>query len=278
MYLHELDKNRYNNDFLQRVYNKHNGKETIRWDIVQSNIPESILEYVEDIWIGANYGRKEDGKGGMNMRDAKRPRFSQETIDKIIKANKGRIPPNKGKKASLETVEKIKKKRALQIISHSQKTKNKIGKGNKGKKRSQKEKDNLSIKIVQLDKNGDYIKTWKSGKEASEFLFISRGNIASVVNNNRSLAGGFKWMKESKYMENELIRSLLESDIEENVTFGSLLLASKDIPEEQREIYIKELLKKYLDNENLSMEVINNLIEAYSGLSSNSIKNRIKEL
>jgi hypothetical protein len=199
MYFYELNKNTYNNKYLQRVYNKYDGKNHMKWEIVQNNIPEEVLEFIEDIWIGAGKGRKEDKKYGLNMRDASRPRFGKEIIDKIIKSNKGRIPPNKGKKASLETIEKIKQKRSLQTISHSQKTKDKIGNANRGKKRTQEQLENDYEKIVQLDLNSNYIKTWNTCKEASITLNISRGNISSVITGNRNSSGGFKWIKEKNF-------------------------------------------------------------------------------
>jgi hypothetical protein len=67
---------------------------------------------------------------------------------------------------------------------------------------------------------------------------------------------------------NDLLESLINSDIEENQEFGSLLLKSKDIPEEEREIYIKQLITKYLDNTyTINSVIMNNVIEAYSNLS-----------
>lgn len=79
---------------------------------------------------------------------------------------------------------------------------------------------------------------------------------------------------------NDLLASLMNSDIEENQEFGSLLLKSKDIPEEDREMYIKQIIVKYLDNNNsISSTIMNNVIDAYSNLSSiNTLKNRIKKL
>lgn len=79
---------------------------------------------------------------------------------------------------------------------------------------------------------------------------------------------------------NDLLASLMNSDIEENQEFGSLLLKSKDIPEEDREVYIKQIIVKYLDNNNsISSTIMNNVIDAYSNLSSsNTLKNRIKKL
>ena len=79
---------------------------------------------------------------------------------------------------------------------------------------------------------------------------------------------------------NDLLASLMDSDIEENQEFGSLLLKSKDIPEEDREVYIKQIIVKYLDNNNsISSTIMNNVIDAYSNLSSsNTLKNRVKKL
>lgn len=79
---------------------------------------------------------------------------------------------------------------------------------------------------------------------------------------------------------NDLLASLMNSDIEENQEFGSLLLKSKDIPEEDREVYIKQIIVKYLDNNNsISSTIMNNVIDAYSNLSPiNTLKNRVKKL
>jgi hypothetical protein len=77
-----------------------------------------------------------------------------------------------------------------------------------------------------------------------------------------------------------LLKSLIESDIAENQILGSLLLKSKNIPEEEREIYIKQILEKYLhSSSSVDKDVMNNVIEAYSNLSSvNTLKNRVKKL
>ena len=81
-------------------------------------------------------------------------------------------------------------------------------------------------------------------------------------------------------MKNELLENLINSDIAENQIFGSLLLKSQDIPEEEREIYIKQILEKYLhSSSSVDKDVMNNVIEAYSDLSSvNTLKNRVKKL
>ena len=80
--------------------------------------------------------------------------------------------------------------------------------------------------------------------------------------------------------KNELIDSLLNSDIEENRTFGTLLLSSDQIPEEEREPYIMECIEKFLkSNNDLSLEMQKNIIMAYSGLSKNkTLTNRVIKL
>jgi len=80
-------------------------------------------------------------------------------------------------------------------------------------------------------------------------------------------------------IKNELIESLLNSDIEENREFGSLLLSSEQIPEEEREGYINQLIDQFLNTNTLSIEMQRNLISAYNSLSKNkSLKNRIINL
>ena len=80
--------------------------------------------------------------------------------------------------------------------------------------------------------------------------------------------------------KNELIDNLLNSDIEENREFGTLLLSSDQIPEEEREPFIMECIEKFLkSNNDLSLEMQKNIIMAYSGLSKNkTLTNRVIKL
>lgn len=79
--------------------------------------------------------------------------------------------------------------------------------------------------------------------------------------------------------KNDLIEQLLNSDIEENRLFGSLLLSSEHIPEEEREPYIMKLIHEFLKNSNMTIDMQRNLISAYNGLSVNkTIKDRIVRL
>ena len=51
------------------------------------------------------------------------------------------------------------------------------------------------ISILQLSKNGDFIKEWSSSHEAASILGLNQGNINSVVNGKRKTCGNFKWVK-----------------------------------------------------------------------------------
>ncbi len=129
-----LSRGVWNNPILQNCYNKY-GKDSIKFEVVQENIPEDILEGVEDLWIIANNSRADCDKGGMNLRDASRVNFteevkkkmsitrtgkkrSKESIEKQKKTwrerfDKGLIKPiwpnNKGRKLSQEHIEKMRK-------------------------------------------------------------------------------------------------------------------------------------------------------------------------
>ena len=75
----------------------------------------------------------------------------------------------------------------------SEETKRKIGEGNKGKIMTEEHKKKLNVKILQYNLKGNFIKEWKSNKEASEELNIGAGDISSCCTNNQKTAGGFIW-------------------------------------------------------------------------------------
>ena len=47
--------------------------------------------------------------------------------------------------------------------------------------------------IIQMDMNGNYIKTWNSANDIQEQLKIRRNNISSVCTGKRKSAGGYMW-------------------------------------------------------------------------------------
>ena len=81
-----------------------------------------------------------------------------------------------------------------------------------------------------------------------------------------------------KIIENELLEQLINSDIEENQEFLSLLLDSEHIPQEEREIYINKILTKFLGNINVPKQVLENVINARNNLNINYAKNKVKKI
>jgi hypothetical protein len=87
-------------------------------------------------------------------------------------------------------------------------------------------------------------------------------------------------LEEKEPIKNELLEQLINSEIEENKQFGSLLLNSENIPQEEREVYINQLLKKFLSSSGLdiSIQVLENVINARNNLNINYAKNKIKKI
>lgn len=200
-YFRQLSRNIYNNQKLQNCYNKY-GKNSIKFEIVQENIPENILKYVEDIWMGANCSRIEDKKGGMNMRDAHRGNISIETRIKMSKSQTG-------KKLSEETKKlksKIAKERNLRPSN----------------KATELSKIKRSKKVIQYSLNGDFIKIWDSIREAK--LKTKSDNITECCKNgSKQSSGGFQWkyftenysLKIEKY-KNKKFKKIKQFDLDGN--------------------------------------------------------------
>lgn len=114
----------------------------------------------------------------------------------------GELNPNFGKKASLETREKI---RAFLLSdknprrgSHLSETHRKrIGDANRGRICAKETKRKISKPIIQLDMDGNFIKEWISATEAAKFLGKDKSNICICCKGRTKYAYGYKW----KYKE-----------------------------------------------------------------------------
>lgn len=89
-----LRRGKWNNCYLQACYDKY-GKDSMRFEILQDNVPEEILGHVESIWIGTLCARAEDKGLGMNMRDGDRFRLSAESRAKILETYKKKSWPKR---------------------------------------------------------------------------------------------------------------------------------------------------------------------------------------
>lgn len=164
---------------------------------------------------------------------------TQEVREKISKANKGKPAPNKGIpmseeakrkisekysgenaiwygrhhteeskekikqartgiKASQETREKMSKQRTNSTSyfyghHHSEKSKIKMSEAKKG------EKSITARPVIQLTKDGRFIKEWLYIKQASDELGILATNISYCCRHNGSSVGGFIWVYKDEY-------------------------------------------------------------------------------
>lgn len=163
-YISRLRTNRYNNTYVQDSYNKY-GEDSLRWEILQENIPEHILECVEDIWMGALGAMAADGKGGMNMKTAFRPIFSEETKQKMRKpkseeakrnmslSKRGKPSIMKGKKHTEESKKKMSESRkgkpSLRIgFKHTEESRLKMSLKAKGRLVSSSTKEKMSFSQI----------------------------------------------------------------------------------------------------------------------------------
>lgn len=171
-----------------RPYNTYKGNRSKEWFDIYENeglIVEIVLETenkgdaleLESLLI-QEYKRICDGGTLINKSifDCSKGKIlSYETKQRMSKIHKGKI-------LSDETKQRMSK--AKKDTKHSEVTKKKIGEGN-------------SKPILQYNKDGTFIKVWKSVTEAGDSLNINKGNITSCCKSKRNFTGGFIW----KYKE-----------------------------------------------------------------------------
>ena len=179
-YKSDLIKGNYNNIFLQRVFNKY-GWEAIQFKVVQTDIPESILSFVEDVWIGMHCSRVDDNNKGMNMRDGSRVNHTEESRRKISNAHKGRKQPK-------ETIDKRIKTMRENHKPRSEESRNKTSKSLMGHNAT-----SIQKRIAQFNINEELIKSWDSITEAANALKIQHSSISKCLNGHIKHAGGFVW-------------------------------------------------------------------------------------
>ena len=115
---------------------------------------------------GSKKGRTRSKEAKKKMSEAmKGKKHTAETKNKLSEAKKGKNNPMYGKKQSEHTI----------------------------RKRSEANKK----PIVQYNKNGEFIKEWPSGKDATDGLGIDPSSITRACKGKVKSAGGFRW----KYKE-----------------------------------------------------------------------------
>ena len=142
--------------------------------------------------FGYNLTNGGEGTTGLKMSDESKEKMRMARFGKY----KGENHPMYGKKLSEETKEKIR-------ISSLKKTRECIDLVT----------EKISKKVVQLDKDGNYIQTWKSINEAGRNLKILPTTICSCCKNKQCFSGGYLWiyMEDYEKMDKEQILELIKN-------------------------------------------------------------------
>ncbi len=160
-YIQDLKANRHCNKPLQNLFNILRNKD-LKFEILQSNIPELILEPVEDIWIGSLCSKIQDCKGGLNIIDGSRITFTKEILEKKSIAQK----------RAMSVLSKEEKEERFRKIQESRKPKlREIGESiSKSRQLNKKENwENNQIKpVVQETKSGNFVKIWSSAYQVQK--------------------------------------------------------------------------------------------------------------
>lgn len=98
-----------------------------------------------------------------------------------------------GKKHTQETRDKISKSRKGRFYGEENPFYNKKHTEETKKKMSQKRKERGGIQVVQMTKNGDFIKVWEHATLAGKTLGISSSSISECCRGIRKSIGGFTW-------------------------------------------------------------------------------------
>lgn len=197
-YKNQLKNNKYNNQLAQNSYNKY-GKDSLKFEILQKDIPENILQNIEDIWIGSLCSRIEDKKGGMNMRDGFRVRHSKETILKmskpIVQRDKNGVFIKKWDSINQVYRENpnFKGRNITAVIQNKRRTAYGFQWHEESKDNSLPIKPSKQcFKVLQMDMDGNPIKEWNSTNETRLEGFV-QSKVVLCCNGIFKQHKGFKW-------------------------------------------------------------------------------------
>jgi group I intron endonuclease len=166
-HLRELKQNKHHNRHLQNAYNKY-GEYNFQFEIIEKISNPILLIKKEQEWI-----------------------LKSSPVYNVMRDIKSHI----GIKRSEETRKKISD--ALTGKHLSEETKQKLRSLNTGKKQSlktiQKKREKNFKPVIQLSREGNFIKEWKSATEAAEQLKIKRYIIYACINGRKPTYKSFRW-------------------------------------------------------------------------------------
>lgn len=225
------------------------GYENLKYCILHSGITNQMeLDMLEDAEIE---NRKTIYPFGYNLQSGGSGRgkiFSDNTRKLLSDAQKNRPP------ASYETRMKISK--ALKGVKKSKEHAKKVGDKARGRKfnedqiRTMKEaKKAMSVKIICLETMNVY----ESMTDASEKLNVKAGCISLCVAGKRPTAGGFHWIRYSKYtdeLKNEILNKKTRNDIiRRSVICVETGVEYKSVTEALRKTGIKNISRSCKDED-----------------------------
>jgi hypothetical protein len=111
-------------------------------------------------------------------------------------------------------------------LTQTQETRNKIGDGNRGKKRTHQMNEKRYVLVNQYDLLGNFIKTWDSIQEASESTNIFESTIIYCCQKKYKSGGGFIWRYASDldqnikpYKKKHYTRKIQQFDLNNNLIY-----------------------------------------------------------
>lgn len=193
-------------------------------DVATNELTEEMRKKLGNGWRGKHRSEAEKEAIGKGVREKfKRPesnghfgmKASAETKAKMSASHKKRWNEELSRQASERMKKRMSdpeyKKRIMDNLHNhppkpkpmSEETKEKLRKRNIG--RWINENSPTSKPVVQLTKDGEYIKTWANAGEAQRQGIASRGNIGKCCLHYRNCftAGGYKWEYEENYKLNK---------------------------------------------------------------------------
>ncbi len=194
-----------NNDYFWSAICKH-GWDNIKHEILYTNLTAeqacNIERYLIKEYDSTNRTKGYNRDFGGNIA----PLHNEETKRKIGESGLGRTPWNKGmtgekshsygKKRSDETKQKIgaaSKGRTHNAEAREKNRQAHLGKHYRTAEGLARQVENLSVPVVQYTKDGQYVNTYSSAKEASRQTGIAFQHICSCRIGKRKSAGGYVW-------------------------------------------------------------------------------------
>lgn len=192
-----LNSNKHPNKHLQRSWNKY-GQDAFTYKVIEFIDYGSDLIDRESYWIERLKAcDKEIGYNILKKGNLKGFKHSEETKKKLSRLGKGKKRSKETRERISEAQRGLKKKRTKPMTEEH---KRKIGDAHIGMKRSRDAIKNMSIPIIQMSKDGRFIKEWIGASEAGRELGLDISTITKCCKGKLSHHKGYRWMYKRDYI------------------------------------------------------------------------------